>query len=365
MVVDAETPIVRPGGRVAFRVRGAGARRGAVLHASCAPTSRRRGPCARIAGRGRPGRATTWDGNDDARRARRRPGTYLIAVTAYDKARNEGQGPRAAAARPAARRRGPPGRHRPHAGRAAAGARRARRATSSTSASTPAAARSAGRCAGSASASRSCPAAATPGKTRLLIRVPRGPSGVFLLRAESHGSDTTVPDRRARPHEFFENAPIDDEPTAPEEERSAAEAWEQRHDSVSIGELSASRSTAGWRIEFTPPARRDLGRSDRASWRPARARPRPAGRTTRQAPGLNEHRLRVGDWRVRVRLAPDEPTLRAPRPAAPIATDGWHSTTRACPLRAQRTRHAARAARQAHAVEPNAPCATACLPFTR
>ena len=37
--------------------------------------------------------------------------------------------------------------------------------------------------------------------------------------------------------ELFENAPIDDEPSTPEEDRSAAEAWEQRHDSVSIDEL--------------------------------------------------------------------------------------------------------------------------------
>ena len=37
--------------------------------------------------------------------------------------------------------------------------------------------------------------------------------------------------------EFFENAPIDDEPTTPEEDRSAAEAWEQRHDSISLDEL--------------------------------------------------------------------------------------------------------------------------------
>ena len=37
--------------------------------------------------------------------------------------------------------------------------------------------------------------------------------------------------------EFFENAPIDDEPTTPEEDRSAAEAWEQRHDSISLEEF--------------------------------------------------------------------------------------------------------------------------------
>ena len=37
--------------------------------------------------------------------------------------------------------------------------------------------------------------------------------------------------------EFFENALVDDEPTTPEEDRSAAEAWEQRQDSISLDEL--------------------------------------------------------------------------------------------------------------------------------
>ncbi len=37
--------------------------------------------------------------------------------------------------------------------------------------------------------------------------------------------------------EFFANAPVDDEPTTPEEDRSAAEAWEQRRDSISLDEL--------------------------------------------------------------------------------------------------------------------------------
>src|SRR5689334_7101197 len=37
--------------------------------------------------------------------------------------------------------------------------------------------------------------------------------------------------------EFFDNAPVDDEPTTPEEDRSAAEAWEQRHDSISLDEF--------------------------------------------------------------------------------------------------------------------------------
>ena len=35
----------------------------------------------------------------------------------------------------------------------------------------------------------------------------------------------------------FEDAPDDDEPTTPEEDRSAAEAWKQRHDSISLDEL--------------------------------------------------------------------------------------------------------------------------------
>jgi hypothetical protein len=37
--------------------------------------------------------------------------------------------------------------------------------------------------------------------------------------------------------EAFENAPEDDEPSTPEEDRSAAQAWEQRHDSISLDEL--------------------------------------------------------------------------------------------------------------------------------
>jgi hypothetical protein len=39
--------------------------------------------------------------------------------------------------------------------------------------------------------------------------------------------------------EAFENAPYDDEPSSPTEDRSAsaADAWEQRHDSISLDEL--------------------------------------------------------------------------------------------------------------------------------
>ena len=37
--------------------------------------------------------------------------------------------------------------------------------------------------------------------------------------------------------EAFDDAPHDDEPTTPEEDRSAAAAWEQRHGSISLDEL--------------------------------------------------------------------------------------------------------------------------------
>ena len=61
----------------------------------------------------------------------------------------------------------------------------------------------------------------------------------------------------------FEDAPDDDEPTTPEEDRSAAAAWTQRHDSVSLDEFRREFGlTAGWRVEITPPARRDLRRVD-------------------------------------------------------------------------------------------------------
>ncbi len=37
--------------------------------------------------------------------------------------------------------------------------------------------------------------------------------------------------------ELVENAPEDDEASTPEEDRSAAEAWAQRRDSVALGEI--------------------------------------------------------------------------------------------------------------------------------
>jgi mRNA interferase RelE/StbE len=72
--------------------------------------------------------------------------------------------------------------------------------------------------------------------------------------------------------------------------------------------------TAGWRIELTPPARRDLRRLDP----PIRQRvnaalvglvAEPPTVHLLKLQGKDEHRLRVGDWRVRIRLAADERTV--------------------------------------------------------
>jgi mRNA interferase RelE/StbE len=72
--------------------------------------------------------------------------------------------------------------------------------------------------------------------------------------------------------------------------------------------------TAGWRIEITPPARRDLKRLDPpiqrrivAALRDLVSEP-PVGHPLKLQ-GLDEHRLRVGDWRVRMRLASEERTV--------------------------------------------------------
>jgi mRNA interferase RelE/StbE len=72
--------------------------------------------------------------------------------------------------------------------------------------------------------------------------------------------------------------------------------------------------TADWRIEFTPPGRRDLKRLDPPIQRRVLAALRalvadpPVGQLVKLQ-GTDEHRLRVGDWRVRVRLDPDERTV--------------------------------------------------------
>jgi len=69
--------------------------------------------------------------------------------------------------------------------------------------------------------------------------------------------------------------------------------------------------TAGWRDEVTPPARRDLRRLDAPIRRRVTAALNrlladpPAGDLVKLR-NTDEHRLRVGDWRVRLRLDPTE-----------------------------------------------------------
>jgi mRNA interferase RelE/StbE len=72
--------------------------------------------------------------------------------------------------------------------------------------------------------------------------------------------------------------------------------------------------TAGWRLDVTPPARRDLRRLDP----PIRRRVLEALDQLAADPltaqlvkltGRPESRLRVGDWRVLVRLDHDERTV--------------------------------------------------------
>jgi mRNA interferase RelE/StbE len=72
--------------------------------------------------------------------------------------------------------------------------------------------------------------------------------------------------------------------------------------------------TAGWRVEITPPARRDLRRLDP----PVRERVLDAlDRLVADPPvgdvikltGQSEHRLRVGGWRVIMRLDPEQQTV--------------------------------------------------------
>jgi mRNA interferase RelE/StbE len=72
--------------------------------------------------------------------------------------------------------------------------------------------------------------------------------------------------------------------------------------------------SAGWRIEITPPARRDINRLDPPVQRRVIAALRelaadPVNAQLVKLRGTDEHRLRVGDWRVRVRLAPEEATV--------------------------------------------------------
>jgi mRNA interferase RelE/StbE len=72
--------------------------------------------------------------------------------------------------------------------------------------------------------------------------------------------------------------------------------------------------TAGWRVVVTPPARRDLRRVDppirrRVGHALDRLVAEPPTGDIIKLQGQNEHRLRVGDWRVLLRLAPDDRTV--------------------------------------------------------
>jgi len=60
-----------------------------------------------------------------------------------------------------------------------------------------------------------------------------------LSELEAQEMLAVIADRRGRDPvvEFFESAPYDDEPSTPEEDRSAAEAWAQRRDSVPLSEI--------------------------------------------------------------------------------------------------------------------------------
>jgi mRNA interferase RelE/StbE len=72
--------------------------------------------------------------------------------------------------------------------------------------------------------------------------------------------------------------------------------------------------TAGWRLEVTPPARRDLRRLDPpVRRRVAEALNRlvadPSSGDIIKLQGQDEYRLRVGDWRVLLGLAPEQRTV--------------------------------------------------------
>ena len=189
VVVDADTPIIRPGGTVGFTVRGAGedeAPRFRVVRTDAAP--------ARVVRTipGVIGQADyEWDGRTDAG-ALAPAGVYLIAVTAADRAKNEGQQPRLPLSAPPRAVEGRPG-----------------VTVRSLAVQPPVRAVRAGGLAnlrvdarGRAfrwtlrRLGRRKPVARgrrPAGRTDLLVRVPNGRSGLHLLRVETRGADTTVP----------------------------------------------------------------------------------------------------------------------------------------------------------------------------
>lgn len=189
VVVDGETPIVRPGTAVSFRVRGAGADTAPefrVLRTDVTPAQTVRTLPGEI------GRDSyEWDGNNDLG-APVAPGVYLIAVTAYDKARNKGEGPKLPLAEPPTAAEGRPGVTVREL--AVQPPVRAVRAGDPFNLRVDARGRAFSwtlRRLGVKKPEQSGLKAG--GKTNLLLRAPRGPSGIYLLRVESHHNDTTVP----------------------------------------------------------------------------------------------------------------------------------------------------------------------------
>jgi flagellar hook assembly protein FlgD len=187
VIVDRRTPIVAPGSPVRFRVRGAGATsrpRFRVLRTDVTPIRTVRD------WRGRRGRHSfTWDGADGEGRPVP-PGTYLIAVTARDKARNAGTGPPLPPA-PASIEGRPGVTVRSLAVQPPV---RPVRAGELVAFRVDARGRRYGWSVRRLGTGRSAVAGRRPKRsTTLLVRAPRGPSGVYLLEVSSHGARTSVP----------------------------------------------------------------------------------------------------------------------------------------------------------------------------
>jgi flagellar hook assembly protein FlgD len=187
VVVRKETPIVAPGSPVDFRVRGTGASRPPrfrILRTDVTPARTVR------EWRGSRGRHSfTWDGRNQ-QGVPVPPGTYLIAVTARDKAANEGTGPPLPPS--PARIDGRPG----VTVRALAVQPPVRpvKAGELVAFRVDARGRSYGWDVRRLGVGRPALTGRKPKRgTTLLVRAPRGPSGVYLLEVSSHGNHTAVP----------------------------------------------------------------------------------------------------------------------------------------------------------------------------
>jgi len=187
-IVSEDMPIVAPGRPVPFRVRGvsAGTRpQFEVLRTDVSPVRTVRRFDGEIGDRQR----YTWDGRT-ASGDPAGPGTYLIAVRARDAARNLGVGPKL------------PLRPGPVAGRPGITIRslavqppvRPARAGDLVSFRVDARERAYSWALRRLGTSKPVAAGRRPaGRTTLLLRAPRAPSGVYLLEVRSRGSFTSVP----------------------------------------------------------------------------------------------------------------------------------------------------------------------------